>query len=142
MQKKQERSCFGELWQAFVLIRMFVSLLECNLVWYVSTDGLYSASLNLILLPLIPRTEGEHSQDVLKPYDWTYTTDYKGTLLGESLKLKVSLIFCFYDQVIVLDSVSIRTPQLWPIFAAAFIPLTFYRGKLQNLMWRDFAYWL
>uniref|UniRef100_A0A8C2N329 TIP41-like protein n=1 Tax=Cricetulus griseus TaxID=10029 RepID=A0A8C2N329_CRIGR len=34
------------------------------------------------------RTEGEHSK-VLKPYDWTYTTDYKGPLLGESLKLKV-----------------------------------------------------
>lgn len=95
---------------------MFVSLSECNLVWYVSADDLYSVSLNLILLSLIPRTEGEHSQDVLKPYDWTYTTDYKGTLLGESLKLKVSLIFCFYDQVIVLDSVRIRTPQLWLIF--------------------------
>ncbi|XP_032016957.1 TIP41-like protein [Hylobates moloch] len=35
------------------------------------------------------RTEGEHSKEVIKPYDWTYTTDYKGTLLGESLKLKV-----------------------------------------------------
>lgn len=35
------------------------------------------------------RMEGEHSKEVLKPCDWTYTTDYKGTLLGESLKLKV-----------------------------------------------------
>ncbi|XP_008065789.1 TIP41-like protein isoform X1 [Carlito syrichta] len=35
------------------------------------------------------RTEGEHSKEVVKPYDWTYTTDYKGTLLGDSLKLKV-----------------------------------------------------
>uniref|UniRef100_F6YE97 TIP41-like protein n=1 Tax=Equus caballus TaxID=9796 RepID=F6YE97_HORSE len=35
------------------------------------------------------RTEGDHSKEVIKPYDWTYTTDYKGTLLGESLKLKV-----------------------------------------------------
>nr|KAF6414588.1 TOR signaling pathway regulator [Molossus molossus] len=35
------------------------------------------------------RTEGEHSKEVIKPYDWTFTTDYKGTLLGESLKLKV-----------------------------------------------------
>uniref|UniRef100_A0A2K6ESC9 TIP41-like protein n=1 Tax=Propithecus coquereli TaxID=379532 RepID=A0A2K6ESC9_PROCO len=34
------------------------------------------------------RTEGEHSKEVIKPYDWTYTTDYKGTLLGEALKLK------------------------------------------------------
>uniref|UniRef100_A0A8C5KD11 TIP41-like protein n=2 Tax=Jaculus jaculus TaxID=51337 RepID=A0A8C5KD11_JACJA len=31
------------------------------------------------------RAEGEHSKEVIKPYDWTYTTDYKGTLLGESL---------------------------------------------------------
>ncbi|KAM7230034.1 hypothetical protein CapIbe_018751 [Capra ibex] len=35
------------------------------------------------------RTEGEHSKEIIKPYDWTYTMDYKGTLLGESLKLKV-----------------------------------------------------
>nr|KAF6291863.1 TOR signaling pathway regulator [Myotis myotis] len=35
------------------------------------------------------RNEGEHSKEVIKPYDWTFTTDYKGTLLGESLKLKV-----------------------------------------------------
>lgn len=34
-------------------------------------------------------SEGEHSREVIKPYDWTYATDYKGTLLGESLKLKV-----------------------------------------------------
>lgn len=48
------------------------------------------------------RTEGEHSKEVIKPYDWTYTTDYKGTLLGESFKLKVNLIFCFYESLIVL----------------------------------------
>ncbi|XP_013371565.1 PREDICTED: TIP41-like protein [Chinchilla lanigera] len=35
------------------------------------------------------RTEGEHSKEVVKSYDWTYTTDYKGTLLGDCLKLKV-----------------------------------------------------
>ncbi|XP_044517999.1 TIP41-like protein [Gracilinanus agilis] len=35
------------------------------------------------------RTEGEHSKEIIRPYDWTYTTDYKGTLLGEALKLKV-----------------------------------------------------
>nr|XP_015848384.2 TIP41-like protein [Peromyscus maniculatus bairdii] len=35
------------------------------------------------------RTEGEHSKEVIKPNDWTYTADYKGMLLGESLKLKV-----------------------------------------------------
>uniref|UniRef100_A0A8C3SR64 TIP41-like protein n=1 Tax=Chelydra serpentina TaxID=8475 RepID=A0A8C3SR64_CHESE len=35
------------------------------------------------------RTEAEHTKEVVKPYDWTYTTDYKGTLLGETVKLKV-----------------------------------------------------
>ena len=32
------------------------------------------------------RAEGEHSKEVVKPYDWTYATDYEGMLLGESLK--------------------------------------------------------
>lgn len=57
-----------------------------------NTDDQCSASPNLTLLILYLRTEGEHSKEVVKPYDWTYTTDYKGTLLGESLKLKVNLI--------------------------------------------------
>uniref|UniRef100_K7FBD0 TIP41-like protein n=1 Tax=Pelodiscus sinensis TaxID=13735 RepID=K7FBD0_PELSI len=35
------------------------------------------------------RTEAEHTKEVVKPYDWTYTTDYKGTLLGDTVKLKV-----------------------------------------------------
>ncbi|KAF4788378.1 TIP41-like protein [Turdus rufiventris] len=35
------------------------------------------------------RSETEHSKEVVKPYDWTYTTDYKGTLLGDTEKLKV-----------------------------------------------------
>ena len=54
------------------------------------------------------RTEGEHSKEVIKPYDWTYTTDYKGTLLGESLKLKVNLMFCFYESLIALDSLNVK----------------------------------
>ncbi|XP_076876146.1 TIP41-like protein isoform X2 [Brachyhypopomus gauderio] len=32
----------------------------------------------------------EHAKEVVKRYDWTYTTDYRGTLLGEDLQLKVS----------------------------------------------------
>ncbi|KAF4082019.1 hypothetical protein AMELA_G00146930 [Ameiurus melas] len=35
------------------------------------------------------RAESEH-KEVVKRYDWTYTTDYKGTLLGEDLQIKVS----------------------------------------------------
>ncbi|GCB62854.1 TIP41-like protein isoform X1 [Scyliorhinus torazame] len=36
------------------------------------------------------RADSEHSKEVVKPYDWTFTTDYKGTLLGDELKLKVT----------------------------------------------------
>ncbi|NWT36288.1 TIPRL protein, partial [Chroicocephalus maculipennis] len=35
------------------------------------------------------RSETEHTKEVVKPYDWTYTTDYKGTLLGDTATLKV-----------------------------------------------------
>ncbi|XP_016521660.1 TIP41-like protein isoform X5 [Poecilia formosa] len=36
------------------------------------------------------RAESEHAQEVLKPFDWTFTTDYRGTLLGEELQIKVT----------------------------------------------------
>lgn len=36
------------------------------------------------------RADSEHSQEVVKRYDWTYTTDYRGTLLGEDMKLQVT----------------------------------------------------
>ncbi|XP_061618148.1 TIP41-like protein [Phyllopteryx taeniolatus] len=32
----------------------------------------------------------EHCQEVVKPYDWTFTTDYRGTLIGEELQIKVT----------------------------------------------------
>ncbi|XP_051764141.1 TIP41-like protein isoform X1 [Ctenopharyngodon idella] len=35
------------------------------------------------------RADSEHSKDVVKRYDWTYTTDYRGTLLGEHMQIKV-----------------------------------------------------
>ena len=35
------------------------------------------------------RTEGEHAKEVIKPYDWTYTTEYERMLLEESPKVKV-----------------------------------------------------
>ncbi|KAM3920715.1 TIP41-like protein [Leptodactylus fuscus] len=35
------------------------------------------------------RSESEHSKEIVKPYDWTYTTDYKGTLLGNDLTFDV-----------------------------------------------------
>ncbi|XP_037023345.1 TIP41-like protein isoform X2 [Artibeus jamaicensis] len=57
------------------------------------------------------RTEGEHSKEVVKPYDWTYTTDYKGTLLGESLKLKrvmPSSFFLLLRFFLRIDGVLIR----------------------------------
>ncbi|KAM4814312.1 TIP41-like protein isoform X2 [Urocitellus parryii] len=57
------------------------------------------------------RSEGEHSKEVIKPYDWTYTTDYKGTLLGESLKLKrvmPSSFFLLLRFFLRIDGVLIR----------------------------------
>ncbi|XP_030601612.1 TIP41-like protein [Archocentrus centrarchus] len=36
------------------------------------------------------RADAEHSKDVIRPYDWTYTTDYRGTLTGEGMQIKVS----------------------------------------------------
>ncbi|XP_051551653.1 TIP41-like protein isoform X2 [Myxocyprinus asiaticus] len=35
------------------------------------------------------RADSDHSKDVVKRYDWTYTTDYRGTLLGEDTQMKV-----------------------------------------------------
>ncbi|XP_006628115.1 TIP41-like protein [Lepisosteus oculatus] len=35
------------------------------------------------------RADSEHSKEIVKRYDWTYTTDYKGTLLGDERKLRV-----------------------------------------------------
>nr|KAF6291859.1 TOR signaling pathway regulator [Myotis myotis] len=57
------------------------------------------------------RNEGEHSKEVIKPYDWTFTTDYKGTLLGESLKLKrvmPSSFFLLLRFFLRIDGVLIR----------------------------------
>ncbi|XP_049447554.1 TIP41-like protein isoform X1 [Epinephelus fuscoguttatus] len=34
------------------------------------------------------RADSEHSKEVVRPYDWTYTTDYRGTLIGESMQMK------------------------------------------------------
>ncbi|XP_075957758.1 TIP41-like protein isoform X1 [Anarhichas minor] len=36
------------------------------------------------------RADSEHSKEVVRPYDWTYTTDYRGTLIGESLQMKAT----------------------------------------------------
>lgn len=36
------------------------------------------------------RADSEHSKEVMKHYDWTYTTDYRGTFIGDDLQLRVS----------------------------------------------------
>ncbi|GLD73082.1 TIP41-like protein isoform X1 [Lates japonicus] len=36
------------------------------------------------------RADSEHSKEVVRPYDWTYTTDYKGTLIGDNMQIKVT----------------------------------------------------
>ncbi|XP_056141041.1 TIP41-like protein [Lampris incognitus] len=35
------------------------------------------------------RVDSEHTKEVGKRYDWTYTTDYKGTLLGGDIQMRV-----------------------------------------------------
>lgn len=55
-------------------------------VWYFNVNIYNSVVYSFPLL----RTEAEHTKEVVKPYDWTYTTDYKGTLLGDAVKLKVT----------------------------------------------------
>jgi len=38
------------------------------------------------------RSDCEYIKDVIKPFDWTYTTDYKGTVFGtDGNQLKVIL---------------------------------------------------
>lgn len=36
------------------------------------------------------RADSEHSKEVVRPYDWTYTTDYRGTLIGEAMQMQVT----------------------------------------------------
>ncbi|XP_078265292.1 TIP41-like protein isoform X2 [Rhinoraja longicauda] len=57
------------------------------------------------------RADSEHSK-VVKPYDWTFTTNYKGTLLGDNLKLKrvmPSSFFVLLRFFLRVDGVLIRT---------------------------------
>ncbi|KAM8947287.1 TIP41-like protein [Pelodytes ibericus] len=63
------------------------------------------------------RSDSEHSKEVVKPYDWTYTTDYKGTLLGDNLifnvvptserinteKLKTREQIMFFEEVLLFE---------------------------------------
>ncbi|KAM4609510.1 TIP41-like protein isoform 1-T3 [Discoglossus pictus] len=63
------------------------------------------------------RSESEHSKEVVKPYDWTYTTDYKGTLLGGDMaftvvptterinteKLKTREQITFFEEVLLFE---------------------------------------
>ena len=38
------------------------------------------------------RSDSEYIKDVVKPFDWTYTTDYKGTVFGkEGAQMNVSV---------------------------------------------------
>jgi len=50
------------------------------------------------------RAESEHSKEVVRPYDWTYTTDYQGTLIGEEALIKVTPT----EQRIDLDRLKVR----------------------------------
>lgn len=50
------------------------------------------------------RADSEHSKEVIRPYDWTYTTDYRGTLIGEGPHIKVSQT----EERIDLDRLKVR----------------------------------
>ncbi|KAK9402299.1 TIP41-like [Crotalus adamanteus] len=51
------------------------------------------------------RSEPEHTKEVVKPYDWTYTTDYKGTLLEhiDTEKLKAREQIMFFEEVLLFE---------------------------------------
>ncbi|XP_052810357.1 TIP41-like protein [Mya arenaria] len=61
------------------------------------------------------RSECEHIQDVVKPFDWTFTTDYKGTIIGDQIqvettseridleKLKVREKIHFYEDIVLFE---------------------------------------
>lgn len=63
------------------------------------------------------RSDSEHSKEIVKPYDWTYTTDYKGTFLGNDLtfnavptteridteKLKAREQIMFFEEVLLFE---------------------------------------
>ncbi|KAG7222782.1 hypothetical protein INR49_016101 [Caranx melampygus] len=46
--------------------------------------------VNMNLCDPPPRADSEHSKEVVRPYDWTYTTDYRGTLIGEGTQIQVT----------------------------------------------------
>ncbi|XP_075433118.1 TIP41-like protein isoform X1 [Ascaphus truei] len=63
------------------------------------------------------RSDSDHSKEVVKPYDWTYTTDYKGTFIGDNLvfsvvptteridteKLKAREQIVFFEEVLLFE---------------------------------------
>ncbi|NXC18247.1 TIPRL protein, partial [Corythaeola cristata] len=63
------------------------------------------------------RSETEHTKEVVKPYDWTYTTDYKGTLLGDTATLKVTVFSllnadCILEQIMFFEEVLLFEDEL------------------------------
>ncbi|XP_034044688.1 TIP41-like protein [Thalassophryne amazonica] len=61
------------------------------------------------------RADSEHSKEVVRPYDWTYTTDYRGTLIGDRIavvetaeridleKLKAREQIIFFEEVLLFE---------------------------------------
>ncbi|KAJ7385752.1 hypothetical protein OS493_013785 [Desmophyllum pertusum] len=79
-----------------------------------------NTGLKIIYLVKLPfcRQDSEYIKEVIKPFDWTFTTDYKGTLTGkeeivmkiESTKeridmeqLKVKEKIYFYEDIILYE---------------------------------------
>lgn len=102
------------------------------------------------------RADCEHINDVVKPFDWTYTTDYKGTLIeksGKSItvtetserinleKLKVREKILFYEDILLFEDeladngASLLNVRMRVMPSGFFVLLRFYM-RVDNVMIR------
>ena len=52
-------------------------------------------------MTMLYRSGSEHINEVVKPFDWTFTTDYKGTLLGKNeAQFRVSTVVFSWGTVV------------------------------------------
>lgn len=59
---------------------------------FITKDGHQQLTFPRGFLRRPSRADSEHSKEVVRPYDWTYTTDYRGTLIGEGMQIQVSCL--------------------------------------------------
>ena len=60
-----------------------------------------NTALSHCSLKLFCRQDSEYIKEVIKPFDWTFTTDYRGTLTGKKeIIMKVWLNWSLNNEVI------------------------------------------